>query len=53
MVLEVIFWILLILSAIGAFLPETTAYVVKSRFAIVLVLLGILGLHAFHNPLSK
>ena len=53
MVLEVIFWILLILSSISAFLPDTSAYVVKSRLVVVFALIGILGLVVFKSPLTK
>ncbi len=53
MVLEVIFWILLILSVISAFLPDTWPYAIKSRFAIILILLAILGLKVFGNFMSK
>lgn len=47
MVLQVIFWILLILCAIGAFVPDATSpHVPKSRWILVLILIAILGYKA-------
>lgn len=49
MVLEILFWVLLILSAISAFMPDTWPHAVRGRLIIVLILLAILGLRVFGN----
>lgn len=53
MVLEILFWILLILSIISSFLPDTSPTVVKSRSVVILILLTILGLRVFEHLLSR
>lgn len=48
MVLEILFWILLILAALGAIVPDSASpYLTRGRWIIVLVLLAILGLRVF------
>jgi hypothetical protein len=50
-VLTVIFWILLLLALIGAFVPDATSpYIGHARWVIVLILLAILGIAVFGNP---
>jgi hypothetical protein len=50
-VLVVLFWILLILAVIGAFVPDATSpYIGHARWVIVLILLAILGIAVFGNP---
>jgi hypothetical protein len=53
MVLEVIFWILLILSLIPAFIPDTWPHAARSRYGVLLLLVAILGLKMFGNFLTK
>lgn len=51
MVLEVIFWILLILCAIGAWIPDAKSpYVGPGRVTVILILILILGLKEFGIP---
>lgn len=54
MVLEVLFWLLLILTVIGIFTPDSTdrAYLPRARFGMLLIPIAILGLAQFHNPLT-
>jgi hypothetical protein len=50
MVLHVLFWILLILTAIATFVPETPAngpFIVRGRLVIILILIACLGLKVF------
>lgn len=50
MVLEILFWVLLILAAIGAFVPDTAfPFVGRGRWVVALILLAILGLRIFGN----
>lgn len=46
MFLQILFWILLILCAIGAFTPDSP-FVLRGRWAVVLILIGILGFKVF------
>lgn len=50
MVLEVIFWILLILSVLAVFTPDAWPYANKGRYGVVLILVLILGLKLFGYP---
>jgi len=53
MVLVVIFWILLILSAIAALVPDSISpYIGRGRWVITLILIAILGYKVF-GPLTK
>lgn len=48
MVLEILFWILLILTALGALIPDTASpYVGRGRWIVALICIGILGLRVF------
>lgn len=48
MVLMVLFWILLILLVIGMFVPDASSpWAPRARWAIVLILIGILGWAVF------
>lgn len=48
MVLEILFWILLILVAIGALVPDTAnPYLGRGRWLVALILIAILGLRVF------
>lgn len=48
MVLEVIFWVLLVLWAVGAFVPDTTSpYIGRGRSVICLIEFAILGFKVF------
>lgn len=48
MVLQVLFWILLILAAIGALVPdEKSPYLGRGRWVICLILIAILGYMQF------
>lgn len=48
MVLQILFWILLILAAIGALVPdEKSPYLGRGRWIICLILIAILGFEAF------
>lgn len=50
MVIVVLFWILLILLAIGALIPDTTSpYLGRGRWGVVLILIAILG-YWVRNP---
>lgn len=51
--LEILFWILLILSVLSAFLPDDRPYTIKSRYAVVLILIAILGLNQFAKSLFR
>jgi hypothetical protein len=51
-VLQVIFWILLLLCVLGIFAPEGNPWVLRGRWGIVLILIAILGLAVFGNPVS-
>ena len=53
MILQILFWILLILSAIGIFAPDTYPNIHRGRFVVTLILLGILGYFVLNNPLHK
>ena len=47
-VLEILFWILLILTALGALVPDTASpYVGRGRWIVALVCIAILGLRVF------
>jgi len=51
MVLTVLFWILLILAAIAALVPDAVnPYVGRGRWVIALILIAILGYHVFGSP---
>ena len=52
MVIEVLFWILLVLAVIGQFGPPSDPNWTKGRSVIVVVLIAILGYAVFHNPLT-
>jgi peptidoglycan/LPS O-acetylase OafA/YrhL len=57
MVLEILFWLLLVLCAIGEFVPESASPLVgrlrrTTGFA-ALVLIGILGYFLFGNPIHR
>lgn len=48
---EIIFWILLILCAIGAVIPDAQSpYVNRGRWGIALILIAILGFKVFGMP---
>lgn len=50
-VLTVLFWILLILCMIGAFIPDTAwPFIGRGRWVIALILFAILGIAVFGNP---
>ena len=52
-VLTVLFWILLILCIIGAFVPDAAwPFVSRGRWVIALILLAILGIAVFGNPMN-
>lgn len=52
-VLVVLFWLLLILCIIGAFIPDSTfPFISQGRWVICLILLAILGIAVFGNPAS-
>jgi hypothetical protein len=51
MILETLFWLLLLLCAIGALVPDSASvYLGRSRWLVALILIAILGLKLFHNP---
>lgn len=53
MVMQVLFWILLILALIGALVPDAVSpYLGRGRWIIALILILLLGLAVFHSPLS-
>jgi hypothetical protein len=44
MVIQVLFWILLILAALGALVPDAVSpYMTRGRHVVVLILIAILG----------
>jgi hypothetical protein len=48
MVLEIVFWVLLILWAVGAFVPDSAGpYVGRGRWVIALIEFAILGFFVF------
>lgn len=48
MVLEILFWILLILVAIGALIPDAASpYVGRGRWVVALICIAILGFRVF------
>lgn len=51
--LEILFWILLILSVLAVFAPDAWPYASKGRYGVILVLIFILGLKQFGNFLNK
>lgn len=54
MVLEILYWVLLILAIIGVFVPDTAGpYIGRSRWAVVLILMVILGLRVFNSALLR
>lgn len=54
MVMQVIFWILLLLAAIGAIVPDTASpYLGRGRWVVCLILIAILGFVEFGNPVHK
>lgn len=53
LVLTVIFWILLLLAALGVFAPDTNPYFVRGRWVVVLLLIAILGYAALGNPAHR
>lgn len=54
MVLQVIFWLLLLLCAIGVMVPDAQSpYIGRGRWVIALILIAIIGLKVFDNPLTK
>lgn len=54
MVLQILFWILLILTSIGAFVPDSAApWLGRGRWVIALILIAILGFCVFGNPVHK
>lgn len=53
MILTVLFWLLWLLCIIGLFVPDSAPYVVRGRWAVLLILIGILGFHCLANPMQK
>lgn len=54
MILTILFWLLLLLCAIGVFVPDgASPYIGRSRWVIVLILITILGFKVLDNPLTK
>lgn len=54
MFLTILFWILFILCAIGAFVPDANfPGGSRSRWVIMLILIGVLGYAVFGNVLNK
>lgn len=54
MVLQILFWILLILAAIGALVPDSQSpYLGRGRWIIGLILIAILGFIVFGNPAHR
>lgn len=54
MVMQVLFWLLLILCVIGVFVPdENKPYIGRSRIGIALILIAILGFKVFDAPWAK
>lgn len=51
-VLNILFWIFLILAIVGVFVPEKPdqPFIARGRWVFVLILLGILGLKVFGFP---
>lgn len=50
MVLEIVFWVLLILWAVGAFIPDTAGpYIGRGRWMIALIEFAILGYFVFNG----
>ena len=48
---EVVFWVLLVLCAVGAFfVPDSQPYSHRGWFFFCLLLIAILGWHAFGTP---
>jgi hypothetical protein len=53
-ILQIIFWILLLLAALGAFIQDAAyPWLVRSRWVVVLILIAILGYRFFGSPLDK
>lgn len=54
MILIVLFWILFLLSVIGIFSdgPNSPVWVGRGSRVVLLILIGILGLKVFGNPIS-
>jgi len=50
MILVVFFWILWLLCVIGFFVPESP-FISRGRWIVILILLGILALKVFGNPI--
>jgi len=54
MVLQVLFWLVLLLCAIGAFVNDSVSpLLVRGRWVMVLILIAILGYVVFGNPIHK
>lgn len=54
MVLQVLFWLLLLLCVIGAFLQDSLSpFLVRGRWVMVLILIAILGYVVFGNPIHR
>lgn len=48
MVLEILFWVLLILAFIGCFVPDNAfPFIGRGRWVVALILFAILGLRIF------
>lgn len=51
MVSEIIFWILLLLCAIGAVVPDAQSpWINRGRWGVALILIAILGVKVFGMP---
>lgn len=52
MILNILFWILLILTALGVFVPDAPPrpYLGRARWIVCLILIAILGFVVFGNP---
>lgn len=54
MILTLIFWILLVLAAIGAFAADSKyPWLGYGRWIVALILIAILGYFTFGNPIHK
>jgi|GEM_PF-4419028 hypothetical protein len=54
MILQILFWLLLLLLVIGAFVPDSTSPLLgRGRWVVVLILIAILGYVVFGNPIHR